>query len=171
MLNYDKDPNLLFAVPMEEIVLKRNSYEHKKLHHYISERDYNDNIKDINHLIIDEYFKVYGLTNRLLFPIVKYFIIIIIIASIVSLYLTIIEKLTYINYILFATIFGLFLFCLIYVYRKEITHMKVEQYYISPIVQKKLDELNLKSNTRIKWVYDPYRIKVYILKKDVSKLK
>ena len=98
MLNYDKDPNLLFAVPMEEIVLKRNSYEHKKLHHYISERDYNDNIKDINHLIIDEYFKVYGLTNRLLFPIVKYFIIIIIIASIVSLYLTIIEKLTYINY-------------------------------------------------------------------------
>ena len=61
---------------------------------------------------------------------------------------------------------GLFLFCVIYVYQKEITHMKIEQSFIWPVIETKLKEINEEYDSLIKWVYDPYRIKMYILRKD-----
>jgi hypothetical protein len=165
-MDYENYPNLIFIVPMEEIVLQRNSYDSKKLRHYISEEKYNTILKEINTLIIAKYFQIINKTNRLLFPIIKYFIIIILIASIVCLYLTIKEQITYINYILIGVVCGLFLFCVIYVYKKEITHMKIEQSFIWPVIEEKLKELNQEYDSLIKWVYDPYRIKMYILRKD-----
>ena len=165
-MDYESYPNLIFVVPMEEIVLQRNSYDSKKLGHYISEEKYNTILKEINTLIIAKYFQIINKTNRLLFPIIKYFIIIILIASIVCLYLTIKEQITYINYILTGVVCGLFLFSVIYVYKKEITHMKIEQSFIWPVIEVKLKELNEEHDSLIKWVYDPYRIKMYILRKD-----
>ena len=165
-MDYENYPNLIFVVPMEEIVLQRNSYDSKKLRHYISEEKYNTILKEINTLIIAKYFQIINKTNRLLFPIIKYFIIIILIASIVCLYLTIKEQITYINYILIGVVCGLFLFSVIYVYKKEITHMKIEQSFIWPVIEVKLKELNQEYDSLIKWVYDPYRIKMYILRKD-----
>ena len=165
-MDYESYPNLIFVVPMEEIVLQRNSYDSKKLGHYISEEKYNTILKEINTLIIAKYFQIINKTNRLLFPIIKYFIIIILIASIACLFLTVREQITYINYILTGVVCGLFLFCVIYVYQKEITHMKIEQSFIWPVIETKLKEINEEYDSLIKWVYDPYRIKMYILRKD-----
>ena len=165
-MDYENYPNLIFVVPMEEIVLQRNSYDRKKLGHYISEEKYNKILTEINTLIIKKYFQIINKTNRLLFPIIKYFIIITLAASIVCLFLTVREQITYINYILTGVVCGLFLFCVIYVYQKEITHMKIEQSFIWPVIETKLKEINEEYDSLIKWVYDPYRIKMYILRKD-----
>ena len=44
--------------------------------------------------------------------------------------------------------------------------MKIEQSFIWPVIEVKLKELNEEHDSLIKWVYDPYRIKMYILRKD-----